>query len=64
MAGDSDDRRVFLGDSAHPKAPELLKKSLQPLHGKAPSDPGGIGGSAQPKAPPPTQQLKPPPGDD
>jgi hypothetical protein len=61
MADDS--KKVFLGDSAQPKAPDPLKKSLQPqapLEGGA----GGAGASSQPKVPLTTQQAKPPPGED
>lgn len=57
-------KRVILGDSLQPKM-DLLKKSLTP---KAPNHTTGVGeegASTQPKAPQvPTQQAKPPPGED
>lgn len=60
-----DFKRVFLGDSAQPKIPAILEKSLQPLSGRPQSGTDGAGASTQPKAPLTTQQAKPPPsGDD
>lgn len=52
--------------SVQPKAPETFeRKSLQPLSGAPRSDPGGVGNSAQPKAPATSQSASPPPsGDD
>lgn len=60
-----DSNRVNLGESAQPKAPEVIKKSLQPLSGAPQRDPGGAGASTQPKAPETTSETTPPPsGDD
>jgi len=62
MTDDSDRSIDF---SAHPKAPELLKKSLQPMMARPQQDPSGVGASTQPKAPAQTtQQAKPPPSRD
>lgn len=60
-----DSKKVFLGDSAQPKIPEILQKSLQPLSGQPSKGADGVGASTQPKAPLTTQSAKPPPsGDD